>query len=404
VKRRLLAILSGLVLALAPRACGQVITAAPDPNHPILSTATQAWADGLTGAPLTANNRFVLLENGVRSLPERLALIAGARQELFFTTMVAGYDTTGRQLAQALTDAVRRGVTVRCILDGQRTDPRLVHLLRQGGARVSLYNPFLDFGGRKHRFHQKLLVADLRSMVCGGMNASDAYLLGDGHNDRYKDTDVRVDGDGAAEASVVFLGQWLELNPGDQAARDLLRRAPTWGPLAVAGGPTARTGCARWLVQESDRGSHVIRDYYVRCIEAARRQVLWHVNNVIPTDALKAAMQAAAARGVRVAILTNSARANARRQGAFLGWFQTQYERLQLRRLRGTGVEVWELDVPLHSKALTVDGVVASIASYNFSSSSEKNLEAACVIYDPALVTDVEAMFERDLAGARRVQ
>jgi phosphatidylserine/phosphatidylglycerophosphate/cardiolipin synthase-like enzyme len=102
--------------------------------------------------------------------------------------------------------------------------------------------------------------------------------------------------------------------------------------------------------------------------------------------------------------MTNSARANARRHGAFLGWFQTQFQRLHLRRLRGTGIEVWELDVPVHSKALTVDGVMASIGSYNFSTSSEKNLEATCVVHDPALVTEVEAMFDRDLRGARRVQ
>jgi cardiolipin synthase len=393
-----------LVLLLATLGRAQVITTAPDPNHALLSAATQTWADGLAGAPLTGGNRFALLENGVRSFPEKLALIAAARQDVFFSTMIFGWDQTGRQLVDALGAAAARGVRVRCLLDGQRTHPRVYLALRQRGVKVALFNPFVVPDGRKHRLHQKLVVADLRTMICGGMNATDAYHLADGVNDYYKDTDVWVAGDAAASASVVFLRQWLEVKPKDAEAQALLASATTWGPLPVAGGPTARTGCARWLVQESDLGSSVIRDYYERCFQEARLQVLWHVNNVLPTPELTQALAGAASRGARCAIVTNSLRANIRRNGAFAGWLQFQFTRLQLRRLRGTGVEVWELDVPLHSKALTVDGVLASVGSYNFSSSSEKNLEATVVSYDPALIGEVEAMFDRDLRAARRVQ
>lgn len=404
VSRSRTLLLLPLLLAAASSARAQVITPAPDPNHPLLSTQVQAWLDQLSGGPLTANNRFDLLENGVESFPERLALIGGARREVLFSTMLLAWDGTGRQLVQALTDAAGRGVRVRCILDGLYADPRVVRALRRGGVDVALFNPRLDVGGRKHRFHQKLLVADLRAGICGGLNATDAYHLGDGSNARYKDTDVRLEGDAAAAASLVFLRQWLELEPGDRNAQDLLARAAAWGPVPVVGGPAARTGCGRFLVQESDRGSTVIRDAYARCFDEARRQVLWHVNNLVPTRALTPRLAAAVARGVRVVIVTNSARANARRHGAFVGWFQTQYQRWQRRRLQGTGIEVWEMDVPIHSKALTVDGVLASIGSYNFSTSSEKNLEATCLIHDPALVTEVEAMFDRDLRRARRVQ
>lgn len=398
------------LLCLVTPVRAQVVTPAPDPNHPLLSASVQAWADGLPGVgsapsgPLSAGNRFVLLENGVASFPAKLALIGGASGQVFFSTMVAKWDQTGRQLADAMRDAVQRGVRVRCILDGQRSDPRLIRALRARGVQVALFNPWFDFGGRTGRFHQKVVVADLRAAITGGMNASDAYNLGDGQNDHYKDTDLRVEGDAAASVSLTFLRQWLELVPGDQEAQDLLARAATWGPLGVAGGPGARVGCARFLVQESDRGSHAIRAYYQRCFQEARRQVLWHVNNMIPTRELTDALRGAAARGARVAVLTNSPRANARRHGPFLGWFQSLYQRLQRLRLRGSGIEVWELDVPIHSKALTVDGVLASIGSYNYSSSSERNLEATCVVYDPALVHEVEAMFERDLQRARRVQ
>jgi cardiolipin synthase A/B len=391
-------------VSLASVARAQVITPAPDPNHAILSAPFQAWADGLPGGPLTANNRFELLENGVASLPAKLALIASARSTVFFTTMEAKDDATGGRIARALVDAAARGVAVRALLDGQRVERDFVRRLRDGGVQVALFNPWLDVGGRKHRFHQKLVVADLRAAIIGGLNCSDSYLLGDGRNSHYKDTDARVDGDAAAAASLVFLRQWLELEPNDQGARQLQAGASTWGPVPVTGGPGARAGCGRVIVQENDRGSKAIRDYYERCFRAANRQVMWHVNNLIPTKKLTDALEVAKGNGARVILVTNSARANARKWGAFLGWFQTRFQRVQLWRIRNKGFEVWELDVPVHSKVVTVDGVMASVGSYNFSTSSERNLEMTLVSHDPAFVTEVEAMFDRDLQGGRRIR
>ena len=54
-------------------------------------------------------------------------------------------------------------------------------------------------------------------------------------------------------------------------------------------------------------------------------------------------------------------------------------------------------------KALTVDGVMASVGSYNFSSNSDTNMESTIVTHDPDLVRDVETMLEADRLTSTRV-
>jgi cardiolipin synthase len=393
----LVAALPAFAFAQAP----SVQTASPDPNHPILSAAFNADVDRVTGSPLTRINRFRLLENGASAFPEKLNLVRNARHSVLFTTMVAGWDTTARQFADELVAAAQRGVQVRCILDGQRTDPRFARRLNRGGVKVATWNSFVDFS-RAGRIHKKVVVADLSRAVTGGMNMKDEYNLGDGVNtDHYLDTDILVEGEGATLIARGFLGLYQELEPRDVGARALSAIAnAVVTPIA-----SGHVGAARYVLQDSDKGDLFVDDYYKRCFDAAREQIVWHVHAIIGNDPLSDAVKDAAARGVNVIFLTSSLKADQDRLGWLIGYFKYHGGRLLFRRkFRGSGVQVYEMDIAIHSKVVTVDGVMASVGSYNFSTSVQKNIENAFVVHDPNLVRDVEDMFQRHLAQAKRVR
>ncbi|GIW70864.1 MAG: cardiolipin synthase B [Planctomycetota bacterium] len=394
-------VLFGAFGLLPPAAAqpGSVITVHPDPNHPILTPGFQAETDRRSHSRLTEGNRFELLENGVAALPRMKDLIRGARASVLITSMILADDAAGNEIARELIAAAGRGVDVRCLLDGLLADPRVVQRLRRGGCRVALYNHLFDFR-RTGRQHQKMLVADFTRAISSGMNLAEEYLFATGRDHRFKDTAVLAEGPAAADMARGFFEAWLDLVPGDLAAQAYLGQLQdALAQLPPAAGPG---GLARFINQESGAGEDHLTDYYVRVLDAARRQVLWHVNNVTPSQRLFEAAHRAARRGVRVVLVTNSARAFIARNG-ITGWFQHWVAAVLQRMLFfGTGIEIWELDTPLHSNAMTVDGVMASIGSYNFSVSSEKNFESTLVIYDPALVRAVEQMFQRDLGRARR--
>ena len=391
------------LLLVGPAWAQSVVTPNPDPNHPILSHTFQTQTDVASGSPLTWGSQLELLEDGVVSFPRKLDLVRTAQSTLLYSNMINAYDQTGRQFLAELIAAHNRGVKVRCLVDGQRTDPRFYWELRDAGVPVVAWNPWLFLFGRSGKLHMKTLVADQRRAITGGLNMADAYNLGDGVNAHYHDNDVYVEGDGAAVIALAVLDLITQLRPNDALARDLLLTLPLWGPTpgAPPAGPVTK---GRFLMQVSDLGRYAIRDYYVRCFDVAQRQIVWHANNLQPSGPILSSLKAAASRGVRVALITNSLLANMRHIGGFSGWFQYYYNRLVRRlRLRNSGIEVWELDQPTHSKVMTVDGVLASVGSYNLSSTADKYLEGTFVAYDPGLVAATELMLDRDLQTATRV-
>jgi cardiolipin synthase len=213
-----------------------------------------------------------------------------------------------------------------------------------------------------------------------------------------------VDGPAAAEVAVRTLEAWLRLKPRDDGARALL--AAAWARRAPAAAP-GEPGLVRFLWHQPRDGQHAITNYYVEAFSRARARILAHANFANPVEPLRTALSLAAARGVRVVLITNSERANRRAiDPSFAGWLRYHFlSRPNYRRLRGTGIEVREVDVFTHSKALVVDAAVASVGSYNFSASSvEDNTEGTLILHDPAAVAEVEAMLLEDLDRSRRVQ
>lgn len=383
-----------------------LVTAAPDPNHEILSAPFQATTDARSSSRLTSGNQTELLENGVVAFPQKHALIAGATAHLFVMTMQWAHDGTGIAFADALIAARARGVEVRCVVDGALADVRIVRKLRNGGVKVARYNPwYFGFGGRSGRMHEKVVCADFARATVGGMNIADGYALGNGQNSDYHDADIYVEGYAAVEVGRRFLELYTQLVASDAAARALYQSTSTLvqDPPAPAPG---RDGHARLIVNEPDIGRHDVTDYYARAIRAAKTQVVWHVNNPQPREPILSELRGAGLRGVRVVIVTNSKKAYQAKSGWFAGWWQNWWiQTFDRPLLDSPGIEIWEMDTPIHSKALTIDGVMASIGSYNMGESSiERNTEQTIVSYDPATIRAVEEMFDRDLARARRVQ
>jgi len=415
------ALAAALLCALAPAARAQsvtpvpstatsqgVVTSAPDPTHEILSAAFQAQTDARSQSRLTSGNSFELLENGVVSFPRKFALVATATAQVFVVTMQWSWDATGKDFADALIAKARTGVPVRAIVDGLVADPRIVSRLRNGGVKVARFNPWGFNLRRDGRVHEKAVIVDWTRAIVGGMNIADGYALGNGLNGKYKDTDLFVEGYAAVEAARRFLELFVDLVPGDADARALLSTIDTHAQQPAAQGPAA-AGFGRIVVHEPDRNRELITDYYLRCFRAAKRQILWHVKYAAPAEPLLSEIKGAAARGVRVVILTNSIEAYRQKGGSFTAFFLDIWtRRLNLDRLNSPGIEVWEYDHYIHSKALTIDGVMASIGSYNFDIwSVEKETEMTLVSYDPATVKTVEEMFERDLTRpgiVRRIQ
>ena len=128
----------------------------------------------------TTRNRISLVNSGEDYFSLLFKLIEKANQVIHLQTYIYENDETGRQVAEALKDAVKRGVSVYLHVDGyasQKLRGKFRTDLEQAGIHFKFFEPLLKsrhfYFGR--RLHQKIFVADGLYSLVGGLNIGDRY-------------------------------------------------------------------------------------------------------------------------------------------------------------------------------------------------------------------------------------
>ncbi|HWC57025.1 MAG TPA: phospholipase D-like domain-containing protein [Sphingomicrobium sp.] len=182
-----------------------------------------------------AGNRLELIESGVERFNMLLELIAGAESSIKMLMYMFNPDRDGDAVRNALTDAARRGVQVKLLIDGfgSAATPDFFTELGKAGGEHCVFNPSW---GRRYllRNHQKLIVVDDRTVLIGGANI-DATYLEDRGSKHWRDLWLRIDGPEAALPSRYFdsLFRWSRRSKSKlRSLRRMLAEYNEWrGPL-----------------------------------------------------------------------------------------------------------------------------------------------------------------------------
>ena len=383
-------VVGALAATLGAASCDRVPPAEKLPAVAAGDTAFAATMEAHTNSPIVDGNRVDILLNGDQIFPAKLAAIRSARTTITYAEYFYADGGPAREIAEALAERCRAGVTTHILLDGFGTlsMPReYLKLLGGAGCHLATFRPlgrWVSVGRHNKRNHRRVLVADGRVAITGGSGVSEKWT-GDGRLDgHWRDTDVRIEGPAARNIQSAFFENWRE------ATGELLG-----GDRYLSNGrPSGQTRAQ--VIKSSPAGGYDMYTMYLLAIASARRSVYLTNPYFLPDDRMEEALLAAAARGVRVVALTpgkidhNVVRAASRRG----------FGRLLL-----GGIEIFEYQAALlHAKTMVVDGVWATVGSTNFDNRSfALNDELNVVLYDRAVVERLAAAFEADLAHARRV-
>ena len=141
-----------------------------------------------------SGNRLELIESGEERFRLLLDLIAGAERSIKMLMYMFNPDNDGDAVRKALTDAARRGVDVKLLIDGfgSAATPKFFQELAEAGGSYCVFNPSY---GRRYllRNHQKLIVIDQQTVLIGGANI-DATYLDDRSAEHWRDLWLRLDG------------------------------------------------------------------------------------------------------------------------------------------------------------------------------------------------------------------
>jgi len=348
-------------------------------------------------------NRVEVCEDGHELFPAMLAAIAGARSWITFQTYILKSDRTGWRFAEALRERARAGVRVRLVYDalGSRgIDERLSESCRQDGVEVRVYHPLSPWRRRwawLSRDHRKVLVVDGRIAFAGSQNIDDCHLPVALGGEGWHDLALKVEGPAAGALASLFEQSWRRA----YRWRDRIRLRP-WRrrreqpPPPTPGPPLYHPdGIPLQVVGHQpllDRFR--VRRAHLRAFRLAQARIRLMHSYFVPDRAVIRALCDAARAGVEVELVLPA------RSDHLVVDLASRYLFEQL-LLAGVRIWLWERGV-LHAKAAVVDGVWASVGSYNFDALSMAfNLEVSLMAADPGLAAELDLRFERDRQACR---
>jgi cardiolipin synthase len=343
-------------------------------------------------ALLRQGNRISIMTDGGHMLDALLTDIAAAQRSIDVEYFIVKNDAAGWRLIEALTDAARRGVQVRLLLDamGSRkvTHAMLAPLQAAGGkyalffpARFKLFNVLFNY-----RNHRKIVVLDGKVGYLGGFNIGNEYLGRKKKFGYWRDTHIRILGDGIADLSTRFALDWRFASKENIPLEILYEETPeVEGRTAmqvVSSGPDS-------IRQE-------VKHAYLKMITSARKSIFIQTPYLIPDNVIFDALVNAAVSGVDVRIMIPRMPDH-----IFVYWGTYYYCGLLIK----SGVKVYIYDKGfLHAKTMVVDGEVCSVGSANFDIRSFRlNFETNAIIYDENEAYRFEAIYMQDMEDSHEL-
>ena len=363
------------------------------PNTDVLARHL-ALEDALANSPLAVGNKVTLLRDSAATLAATFRAIREARDHINLEYyIVEDVEQDGERLSDLLIEKQRQGVQVNLIYDGVgsiSTPSDFFGRLADAGIGLLEFRPVGQAYAINDRDHRKILIADGRIALIGGVNLSNVYAsapLGSGSaTGPWQDSDMQIEGPAVAELQKLFIATWTQEDGAAFAVKsDFFPHIDGSGKDVV-----------RVLGSTPD---HEVPQYYVSLLSAIRNAEsrIWiTAAYFVPTAQELDDLIAAAKRGVDVRLLLPS------RSDSELPLLagRSHYE-----KLLKAGVKIYEYRAAiLHSKAVVIDGVWSVLGSSNFDHRSVLfNNEVDAVVLGAETATQMEAMFDDELTRAAPV-
>ena len=341
--------------------------------------------ESLTGIAFTEGNRITVLRNGDRIFPAMLSAIGSAEHSVDLMTYVYWKGDIATRFAEALSDAARRGVRVRLLIDavgGLQIERGLVNRMSDAGVHVEWFRkPWLNSPLKQnHRCHRKVLVVDEAIAFTGGVGIAEEWTGDARGEDEWRDTHVEVRGPAVDGLRAAFVQNWAETGSDLYDDGDRFPQQPQSG-----------TSVAQVVCGSASIGWDNLQTTFRVLLDSATDRLSLASAYFAPDEFFLERLCAAARRGVQVDVLLPGPGADKR---VCQLASEAAYD-----RLTSCGVRVWNFQPSMmHAKIMIVDGRVAAVGSSNFNRRSlDHDEEVVLVTLDTEVAEVLLADFDADL-------
>jgi cardiolipin synthase A/B len=318
-----------------------------------------------------------LVRGGQEYFQTLIALINKAQDSIHLQTYIIDDDKTGLEVLAALTEAVKRKVSVYILADGyasQRISRHVLQEIRTSGIHFRYFEPLFKgkhfYFGR--RMHQKIFVADAKYALVGGINIADKYndFLG---KPAWLDFALYTEGEIAVKLCVQCWKTWngFPVNMGETPCEKV--KSP---------GPEQHQNMVRMRRNDWVRRKNEISSSYIQILREAKSEVIIACSYFLPGRIIRRLLASATRRGVQVKVIT---------AGISDVRIAKDAERWLYDWLLRNNIQLYEFQpTVLHAKIAVCDQRWMTIGSYNVNNiSAYASIELNLDVKDEAFVKQV---------------
>ncbi|RKF20470.1 cardiolipin synthase [Alginatibacterium sediminis] len=340
--------------------------------------------------PVVKGNALQLLVDGDATFDHIIEGLRGANHYVLFQFFIIKDDGLGRRIRDALIDCSQRGVKVYLLFDevgSYALDSSYLNTLNKAGVKVATFNKKGNIRKRfqvNFRNHRKNVVIDGNKAWLGGHNVGDEYLGKYPKFGHWRDTHMCIEGPAVKALQLSFLEDWnwakgeiLDLqweitNCANQDAHILV--LPT--------GPADELESAKLM--------------FVQCIRSAKSRIWITSPYFVPDEAVIAALQLAALKGIDIRILIPD------KPDHYLVYL-TAFA--YIHDVSPVGVKFYRYsDGFLHQKVMLIDDDLAAVGTANLDNRSFRlNFELTAIVHDVVFAQQVKQMLEDDFSKSQLV-
>jgi len=332
----------------------------------------------------TAVNQVKLISAGREYFNRLLQLIHEAEESIHLQTYIYDDDETGRLVADALKEAVKRNVDVYLMADGyasQVMSQSFIDELKRAGIHFRFFKPI--FKSRyfyfSRRMHHKVAVADAKYAIVSGVNITNRYNDMPG-KPAWLDFSLYVEGEIAKHLCVLCWKTWngyplnMGITPCEEKQID----------FSI---PRENQSEVRMRRNDWVRRKNEISATYIEMLRKAQSQVTILCSYFLPGKVIRRQMVHAIKRGVSIRVIA---------AGPSDVMLAKYAERWLYDWLLRNGIELYEYQKNiLHGKIAVCDDRWMTIGSYNINNiSTYASIELNLDVRNPVFAKEVREKLE----------
>jgi len=334
-----------------------------------------------SGYPAWQNTKVEYFALGEEKFQSLLQDLKQAKHYIFLEYFIIEPGIMWDSILQVLEEKVAQGVDVRVIYDdigsGYTLPDFYEYTLRKKGIKVQVFNPFRPvvsvlFNNRDHR---KIVVIDGHIGYTGGVNLADEYINQKERCGHWKDTALRLQGEGVWNLTAMFLQMWNGLSGEEIDPESFLPHVHH--PQPFEGEGVVQPYGDSPLDEEA-----VGENVYLNMINRAKRYVWITTPYLIIDNEMMTALCLAAKSGVDVRIIT---------PGVPDKWYVHMVTQAHYSQLVEAGVKIWEYTPGfIHAKSVVCDDSLAVVGTINFDYRSlYLHFECGVWMYNTPCITNI---------------